>query len=284
MPVCFVSARNGAGVAELLDILAKLAPNPDGRQPAAFSQGRRRRRGGIPCRARSGQARARARVQGHHGSVCGQARRVPRAPGHGEARYAAVHRQRPAGRSRSAHLYLLQGKEYVETDALVPGDHRRRREGRRDRVRRGAARLRTTRTTSICGRWSFPSPMHGLAVETKKKGDEQRLFEVLHKLELEDPVLSGGAPSRHQRDRDPRARRAASAHQAGEADAAIQARIRYPAAAHPLSRDHQPQGRGPLPPQEADRRRRPVRRGVSARSSRCRAARATSSSIRSKAA
>jgi elongation factor G len=31
--------------------------------------------------------------------------------------------------------------------------------------------------------------MHGLAVETKKKGDEQRLFEVLHKLELEDPCF-----------------------------------------------------------------------------------------------
>ena len=31
--------------------------------------------------------------------------------------------------------------------------------------------------------------MHSIAVETKKKGDEQRLFEVLHKLEVEDPCL-----------------------------------------------------------------------------------------------
>ena len=30
--------------------------------------------------------------------------------------------------------------------------------------------------------------MHSIAVETKKKGDEQRLFEVLHKLE--EPSLS----------------------------------------------------------------------------------------------
>ena len=35
----------------------------------------------------------------------------------------------------------------------------------------------------------FPTPMHSIAVETKKKGDEQRLFEVLHKLEVEDPCL-----------------------------------------------------------------------------------------------
>ena len=43
VPVCFVSARTGAGVAELLDILVKLAPNPAGRQSAAVLQGRRRR-------------------------------------------------------------------------------------------------------------------------------------------------------------------------------------------------------------------------------------------------
>jgi elongation factor G len=35
----------------------------------------------------------------------------------------------------------------------------------------------------------FPKPMQGLAVETKKKGDEQRLFDILHKLELEDPCF-----------------------------------------------------------------------------------------------
>jgi elongation factor G len=35
----------------------------------------------------------------------------------------------------------------------------------------------------------FPLPMQGLAVETKRKGDEQRLFDVLHKLEIEDPCF-----------------------------------------------------------------------------------------------
>jgi elongation factor G len=35
----------------------------------------------------------------------------------------------------------------------------------------------------------FPKPMQGLAVETQKKGDEQRLFEILRKLEAEDPCF-----------------------------------------------------------------------------------------------
>jgi len=41
--------------------------------------------------------------------------------------------------------------------------------------------------------------MQGLAVETKKKGDEQRLFDVLHKLELEDPCFKiERHPSTHE--------------------------------------------------------------------------------------
>ena len=39
VPVCFVSARTGAGVAELLDILVKLAPNPAEGNPPLFTKG-----------------------------------------------------------------------------------------------------------------------------------------------------------------------------------------------------------------------------------------------------
>src|SRR6185436_12260557 len=39
VPVCFVSARTGAGVAELLDILVKLAPNPTEGNPPLFYKG-----------------------------------------------------------------------------------------------------------------------------------------------------------------------------------------------------------------------------------------------------
>ncbi len=42
IPVCFTSARSGAGVAELLDVIVKLLPNPDRGQPAGLPEGRRR--------------------------------------------------------------------------------------------------------------------------------------------------------------------------------------------------------------------------------------------------
>jgi len=45
--------------------------------------------------------------------------------------------------------------------------------------------------------------LHGIAVETKKKGDEQRLFEVLHKLEMEDPCFKLERHATTKRNRDP---------------------------------------------------------------------------------
>src|SRR4029077_18799201 len=39
VPVCFVSAKTGAGVAELLDVLVKLAPNPAEGNPPLFYKG-----------------------------------------------------------------------------------------------------------------------------------------------------------------------------------------------------------------------------------------------------
>src|SRR5207237_2810140 len=39
VPVCFVSARNGAGIQELLDIFVKLLPNPAEGNPPLFIKG-----------------------------------------------------------------------------------------------------------------------------------------------------------------------------------------------------------------------------------------------------
>ena len=50
VPVCFVSAETGAGVPELLEMLARLMPNPTGRQSAAVPERR-----GHDGRARAGR-------------------------------------------------------------------------------------------------------------------------------------------------------------------------------------------------------------------------------------
>jgi elongation factor G len=71
----------------------------------------------------------------------------------------------------------LQGKDYVEVPALVPGDIgavAKVEELEFDCV------LHDSHDEDIftSGRWHVPQPMQGLAVQTKRKGDEQRLFEM----------------------------------------------------------------------------------------------------------
>ena len=187
IPVCFVSARNGTGVAELLDIFAGLAPNPTEGNPPPFLRGEGA--DAVEFHAEPDPAK----------HVLAHVFKVIMDPYVGKLGIFRVHQgtvkrdsQLFIGNStrpfRVAHLYLLQGKEYVETDALLPGDIgavSKVEEIEFDAVLHDSHDEDHIRLRPL----EFPAPMHGLAVETKKKGDEQRLFEVLHKLELEDPCF-----------------------------------------------------------------------------------------------
>ena len=133
-------ARNGAGVAELLDIIVKLLPNPTEGNPPLFYKGEGETRGGVPLRARSEEARARARVQGGHRPVRRQARRLPRAPGHGDQGHAALRRRRPQAVQGRPPVPAPGRQEHRDRPRRA-GRHRRGGQGRRDRVRLRAARL-----------------------------------------------------------------------------------------------------------------------------------------------
>ncbi|MBE0627151.1 MAG: elongation factor G, partial [Burkholderiales bacterium] len=187
IPVCFVSARNDTGVAELLDILAGLAPNPAEGNPPPFLLG---------AGADATEFHAEPDPAKH---VLAHVFKVVIDPYVGKLGIFRVHQgtvkrdtQLFIGDStrpfRVAHLYLLQGKEYMETDALYPGDIGA--VSKVDEIEFDAVLHDSHDEDHIRLRpLEFPAPMHGLAVETKKKGDEQRLFEVLHKLEMEDPCF-----------------------------------------------------------------------------------------------
>ena len=187
IPVCFVSARNGAGVGELLDIFAGLAPNPREGNAPPFLKGEGEN--AVEFHAEPDPAK---HVLAHVFKVIidpyvGKLGvfRVHQGTVKRDAQLFVGNGTRPF---KVAHLYLLQGKEYVETDALVPGDLGA--VSKVEEIEFDAVLHDSHDEDHIHLRpLEFPAPMHGLAVETKKKGDEQRLFEVLHKLELEDPCF-----------------------------------------------------------------------------------------------
>ena len=87
-----------------------------------------------------------------------------------------------------AHVYQLQGKDTVEVDELLPGDIgaiAKVEEIEFDCVLHDSHEEDHIHLVPL----EFPKPMAGLAVETKKKGDEQRLFDILGKLAVEDPTF-----------------------------------------------------------------------------------------------
>ena len=189
IPILFVSAKTGAGIPQLLDVLAKLAPNPAEGNPPPFYKGALN---DPNAEAFHAEPDASKHVLAHVFKVVSDpfvgklgVFRVHQGTIKKESQLLVGDAKRPF---KVGHLYRLQGKDYVEVESLVPGDIgaiAKVEEIEFDCV------LHDSHDEDHIHRkpLEFPQPMQGLAVETKKKADEQRLFDVLHKLELEDPCF-----------------------------------------------------------------------------------------------
>ena len=190
VPVCFVSARNGAGIKELLDVFVKLMPNPTEGNPPLFYRDNES--------APDGKKEIRA-VPDPSQHVLAHVFKIAVDPYIGKIAVFRIHQgtvRRDSmlyigdGRKpfKVAHLYMLQGKEQIEVPQAVPGDIcavTKIEDMVFDAVLHDAAEddhihLRPS---------AFPTPIFGLAIEPKKRGDEQRMWEILQKLTAEDPCL-----------------------------------------------------------------------------------------------
>jgi len=188
VPVCFVSAKSGAGVRELLDVIVKLAPNPAEGNPALFTKGV----GGTAV-----EFHAEPDPVKH---VLAHVFKVVIDPYVGKLGVFRVHQgtvtrdtQLFIGDGRKAfkvgHLLLLQGAKSTEIDAAVPGDIAavaKVDDIEFDCVLHDSHDEDAIRMAPL----EFPVPMHGVAIAPKRRGDEQRVSDVLHKLIAEDPTLA----------------------------------------------------------------------------------------------
>ena len=188
IPILFVSAKTGAGIKELLHVLSTLAPNPGEGNPPPFFKGES---------AASGTAFAALPDATKH--VLAHVFKIVADPYMGKVAVFRVHQgtvrkdsqlfvgdgKRPF---KVGHLFQIQGKDFVEVDELVPGDIgavAKVEDIEFDCVLHDSHDEDGIHLTPL----EFPRPMAGLAVETKKKGDEQRLFDILSKLAMEDPAF-----------------------------------------------------------------------------------------------
>jgi elongation factor G len=189
VPVVFCSAKSGAGVAELLDVIVKLLPNPaEGNAPKYLSVPAD---GGAPS-----EIQATPDPSQH---ALAHVFKVEIDPYIGRLAVCRVHQGRLTpgmqlyvGESRKpikpGHLYLLRGKQQTEVSEAVPGDIcaiAKVDEIQFDHILHDAAEDAHIRARPL----ELPTSVFGLAVQPKKRGDEQKVSDVMHKLVAEDPCL-----------------------------------------------------------------------------------------------
>ncbi len=187
IPVCFVSARTGAGVPELLDVIARLLPNPSEGNPPDFLDG-------VGDAAKLVHA-----VPDPSRHVLAHVFKIMIDPYVGKLGVLRVHQGTLTrdsllfvGDGRKAfkvgHLFRLQGGEHVEIARALPGDicaiakvdalHF-------DAVLHDAAEDSQMHLKPL----HFPVPVHGVAIQPRRHGDEQRLWELVQRAVDEDPCL-----------------------------------------------------------------------------------------------
>ena len=187
IPVCFVSARTGAGMPELLDVIARLLPNPTEGNPPDFLNGE-----GDAATLMHAKPDPAAHVLAH-------VFKVSIDPYVGKLGFVRVHQgsitpgtQLYVGDGRKpfkvGHVYLQQGKNHVEVPSAGPGDIcavAKIDELHFDAVLHDAAEDDHIHLKPL----PFPVPVHGVAISPKRRGDEQRMWDIVGKLVAEDPCL-----------------------------------------------------------------------------------------------
>ncbi len=194
VPVCFTCARRSdnpeesVGVAELLDVIANLAPSPLEGNPRPFIMGE------VANNGHEIHA-----VPDPDKPVLAHVFNINIDPFVGKLGIFRIHQgtvtrdsQLFIGDGRKpfkvGHLLSLQGKEHREIDSGVPGDicAVAKVEGIHfDTVLHTSHDLDHVHLKPL----AFPEPMFGLAITAKSRGDEQKIADALAKLDEEDPTF-----------------------------------------------------------------------------------------------
>ena len=187
VPVCFCSAKTGAGIDDMLHIMAELCPNPVEANPRPFLLTRE-----------DGTTEEWHATPDPDKPVVAHVFKVTTDQFVGKLSLMKVHQgtirandqlvideqKKPV---RIGHLLKVHGKDYEEVSEAVPGDIV------------GVAKVEETHIDAVLHTHDtdgltytpidMPKPMYGLAIKAKARGDEGKISAALHKIQEEDPTF-----------------------------------------------------------------------------------------------
>ena len=189
VPVCFVSASNGTGIKELLDIFKKLMPNPaEGTTPRFVDK-------------QKGEAEAETLsiAPDADGHVVAHIFKITFDPYVGKLGLFRIHQGTITKDSelfvddarkafKVGHLFKIQGDKHKEIPKGVPGDLcavAKVADVHLDGVLHDSHNEDDLRLKP----YNLPMPLAGLAIAPKKRGEEQKLAEAMDKMAQEDPCI-----------------------------------------------------------------------------------------------
>ena len=189
IPVVFTSAKTGAGIAELLEVIVKLLANPAEGNPPVY----------ISTASGDGDAKPMTAIPDPARHALGHVFKIETDPYIGRIAVFRVHQGRftpnmqlfiGEGRKpiKIGYLYTLRGKTQTEVQEALPGDIcaiARIEEIQFDQILHDSPADANLHALPL----ELPTSVFGLAVTPKKRGDEQKVSDVLHKIAAEDPCL-----------------------------------------------------------------------------------------------
>ena len=189
VPVCFVSAGNGTGVKELLDIFSKLMPNPAEGSTPLFVDGQQG----------DEESEVVSITPDSNGHVIAHIFKITFDPYVGKLGLFRIHQgtitkdtELFVDDARKAfkvgHLFKVQGDKHTEIPKGIAGDLcavAKVVDVHLDGILHDSHDEDQLRLKQI----DLPMPLAGIAIAPRKRGEEQKLAEAMDKMAQEDPCI-----------------------------------------------------------------------------------------------